>query len=75
MKEVNSVEVWNYLLSMADALDKDIQQKCVSRKNILQKLDSLSLMFESMNDPLENFQEYAFLHFCRKMQESIEELP
>lgn len=68
-----SLNRWNYLMAMADALSMDLENDRVSAQSCMEYLASIEEVFGGA-DPVDAFPELTVVYLCRALRRSLENL-
>lgn len=67
-----SFNLWKYTLSISDHIEQAVKNDQMSKDDLVRYLITIEEVFKGKNDPIENFEAYVFLQFCRAIRRAME---
>jgi len=65
---------WKLVLSVSDSIASDMEQRQLTKDELLNYLGTIEEVFRKSNDPVSNFQKFVLLELCRSLRKSLAHL-
>lgn len=62
---------WKQLLTISESILIDIEKGSLQRKDIIDYLNTIEMCFMNSSDPVEDFEGYALVQFCKSIRQTI----